>query len=325
MKHSVLPHIIKPDKKFLLTDRKRERLYFDGQHLVEVEFIENGNLAVSKVNIQGRIRRISMGKMSLSELSARYLESEDPTEILKYMVSPFSEVERIFNSIRYKWCKAILKGKKESQEYAGYNALFRVLAGFPLRNDPKGIRARKLALAEGFNVDALPLMDISREKQEMKVILKYLFDVFSSDLPGLYRELIAIKPAFHEIWADDNWLDEGEGHIDGLRDIPYRDRDRRSQVLSELHGLTNPAPRLDMTNVIYEIAIPAYLTYAPCAINQGPCFIIYRNDISCYQLLRDRENVNLNDYFLVYDYYDMPITEKELEILKRFQHFNCID
>lgn len=322
MKRSVLPHIIQPDKKLLLTDRKRERLYFDGQHLVEVEFIENGNLAVSKVSIQGRISRISMGKMSLSELSARYLESEEPTKILKYMVSPFQEVDRIFNALRVKYLLAVQHGRRNPQEYASaeFNALFKVLAGFPLRNDPKGIRARNLALAEGFNVDALPLMDVSREKQEMKVILKYLFDVFSSDLQGMYRELIAIKPGFHEIWADNNWADNG--HIEGLRESPYKDR--RSQVLREIHGLIKPILHLDLTNITYELNIPAFLTYAPCNSTEG--IISYRrsNDISCYQILRNHKSVNLSDYFLIYDYYGRSITEKELEILKRFQYHNCL-
>lgn len=323
MKRNVLPHIIQPDKKLLLTDRNRERLYYnDGSHLIEVEFVEHGNLAVSKVNVQGKIKRISMGKMSLSELSARYLESEEPTEILKYMVSPFQEAQRVFNSIRYKWCKAILKGKKESQYYAGKNALLRILSGLPLRNDPKGMRAKKLAIAEGFDVDALPLMDISREKQEMRVILKYLFDVFSNDLQGMYRELIAIKPGFHEIWADNNWADDG--HIEGLRESPYKDR-RRERVLREIHNLVGPAPRLDLTNITYELNIPAVLTFAPCNVTEGPFMYRKRNDVSCYQLLRDREKVNLSDHFFIYDYWGKDIKEKDLDALKCFQYHNCLD
>lgn len=324
MKRSALPHIIQPDKKLLLTDRKRERLYFDGQHLlVEAEFVEHGNLAVFKVNIQGKIRRISIGKMSLSELSARYLESEEPTEILKYMVSPFKEVERVLNALRVSYLLAVQHGRRNPQEYASaeFNALFKVLAGFPLRNDPKGIRARKLALAEGFNVDALPLMDVSREKQEMKVILKYLFDVFSSDLQGMYRELIAIKPGFHEIWADNNWADDG--HIEGLRESPYKDR--RSQVLREIHGLIDPAPHLDLTNITYEVNIPAFMTYAPCNSTEGPFVYRKRNDVSCYQLLRDREKINLSDHFLIYDYWGKDIKERDLDALKCFQYHNCLD
>ncbi len=288
MKHSVPPHIIQPDKKLLLTDRNRERIYYDGSHLVEVEFIENGKVMVSKVNIQGRvIKRIDIGKMSLSELSARYLESEEPTEILKYMASPFQEAERIFNAIRFKYLSAILKGRRDPQDYISseFNSLFKTLAGFPLRNDSQGLRARKLAFAEGFDVDAIPLIDVSAEKHELKIILKYLFDVFSSDLPGLYRELISIKPGFHEIWADDNWAEDG--HVEGLRDSPYKDR--RTLVLKEIHGLIDPAPHLDLTNITYEVNIPAFMTYAPCNSTEGPFVYRKRNDVSCYQLLRDRE------------------------------------
>jgi hypothetical protein len=325
MKHSVVPHIMQLDKKFLLTDRKRERLYYDGSHLVEVEFIENGNLAVFKVDMQGKVRRISMGEMSLPELSARYLESEEPNEIKKYMVNPYQEAERIFNAIRFKYLSAILKGRREPQEYISseFNSLFKSLAGFSLRNDPGGIRARKLAFAEGFSMDEIPMIDLRNEKCELKIILKYLFDVFSRDLPGLYRELIAIKPGFHEIWADDNWLDEGEGHIEGLRDSPYHDR--RTLVLKEIHGLIDPAPHLDLRNVIYEISIPAFMTYAPCNVTEGPFMYKKRNDVSCYQLLRDREKVNLSDHFLIYDYWGKDIREKDLEIIQCFQYHRCLD
>jgi hypothetical protein len=323
MKHSVLPHIMQLDKKLLLTDRNRERIYYDDSHLVEVEFIENGKLAVSKVNIQGRvIRRISIGKMSLPELSARYLESEEPTEILKYFVSPFMEVERIFNSIRFKYLSAILKGRRDSKNYISseFNSLFKSLAGLPLRNDPKGIRARKLALAEGFSMDEIPMIDLRNEKCELKIILKYLFDVFSGDLPGLYRELIAIKPGFHEIWADDNWTEDG--HVEGLKDSPYKDR--RTQVLKEIHGLIDPAPHLDLTNITYEISIPAFMTYAPCNVTEGPFMYRKRNDVSCYQTLRDRKKINLSDHFLIYDYWGKDIKEKDLDVLKCFQFHNCI-
>ena len=323
MKHSVLPHIMQPDKKLLLTDRNRERIYYDGSHLVEVEFIEHGKVGVSKVGIQDRVKRISAEKMSLPELSARYLESEEPTEIFKYLVNPFMEIERIFNTIRFKYLSAILKGRRDPQEYISseFNALFRVLAGFSLRNDLKGVRARKLAFAEGFDVDAIPLIDVSREKHELKIILKYLFDVFSSDLPGLYRELIAIKPGFHEIWADDNWAEDG--HVEGLKDSPYKDR--RTLVLKEIHGLINPAPHLDLRNVIYEISIPAFMTYAPCNVTEGPFVYRKRADISYYQLLRDRERINLSDHFFIYDYWGKEIREKDLDVLKCFQFHSCLD
>lgn len=320
MKHSVLPHIMQPDKKLLLTNR--ERIYYDGLYLFEIEFVEPAKVTVSRVSIQDRVRRISVGEMSLPELAARYLESEEPTEILKYLVNPFMEVERIFNAIRFKYLSAILKGRRNPQEYisAEFNSLFKSLAGFSLRNDPGGIRARKLAFAEGFSMDEIPMIDLRNEKCELKIILKYLFDVFSNDLPGLYRELIAIKPGFHEIWADDNWAEDG--HVEGLKDSPYKDR--RTLVLKELHGLIDPAPHLDLRNVVYEITIPAFMTYAPCNVTEGPFMYRKRNDVSCYQLLRDREKVNLSDHFLIYDYWGKDIKEKDLDVLKCFQFHNCI-
>jgi len=192
-------------EKLLLLDRKRERIYHNAnRHLVEMESIGEDLLMVNEVAVKNKIRRTMKGKMALQGVGVRYLGIDDPPEVSKYMILPIMEVERIFNAVRYKWLKAILKGKRRSKEYinARYNRLFKALAGFPLRNDPGRKRAMKLVASEGFNIDEIPIIDLAIEKQEMTIILRYLFDIFSNDLGRLYKSLLSIKPAFHEWFMD---------------------------------------------------------------------------------------------------------------------------
>jgi len=154
----------------------------------------------------------------------------------------------------------------------------------------------------------------------MATILKYLFDVFSNDLSRLYKSLLSIKPAFHERYMDFYYFDYA--HLEGLENS--LSDDRRTRVLCEIHGLRKPQAVKDLNTISREIMVPHFITYATCAITEGP--VVYRKglDVSYYEQLRKGKN-NLQDHFLIFDYFGRPITEKELEILKRFQYHNCLD
>jgi len=157
-------------EKLLLLDHKREKLYCNG-NFIEIELSQNDRLTVYQVSITKRVERIAVGVMSLQELGIKYLGLEDPSEILQHLVLPVMEIERIFNSIRYKWVKAILRGKREPSEYvnAHFNQLFKALAGcFPLRNDPGKKQAMKLVTEEGFKVEDLPIINLFRPKPNIR-------------------------------------------------------------------------------------------------------------------------------------------------------------
>jgi len=312
-------------EKLLLLDRKRERIYHDlDRHLVEIESIGEDLLMVNEVAVKNKIQRTMIGKMALQGLGVRYLGIDDVPEVSKYVILPIMEVERIFNSIRFNWLKTILKGKrKPKEEYinAKFNSLFKALAGFPLRNDFNKQRAMKLVANEGFNIEEIPIIDLSIEKIEMTTILRYLFDIFSNDLGRLYKSLLSIKPAFHEWFMDLHHFDFA--HLEGLENSPYDDR--RTFVLREIHGIRKPSKVKDLNTISFEIRVPSFITYATCAITEGP--FVYRKslDVSYYEQIRKRRRVNLNDNFLIYDYWGKDITEKDLEILKHFQFHNCLD
>ena len=158
----------------------------------------------------------------------------------------------------------------------------------------------------------------------MAIILKYLFRIHVPDWLTLYRELIAIKPGFHEIWLDTvhDW-----DHIEGLKNN-FRN-DLRSTILKEIHGLIEPvqfSSRLEMIRHIRrEISPYHYIAYAPCSYLEGSMSYRKSADISYYEALRNREKINLKDYFVIFDYFGKPIKEKDLEFLKCFQYHNCID
>jgi hypothetical protein len=322
MKHIDLKAPESEFKKLLLLDHKREKLYCKDGNLIEVEFSQDDRLTVYQVSITKRVKRMAVGVMSLQELGIKYLGLEDPSEILQHLILPVMEIERIFNSIRYKWVKTILGGKREPKEYinASFNPLFKALAGFPLRNDPGRRQAMKLVAEEGFKVEDLPIIDLSVEKHEMGLIITYLFDVFSNDLSRLYKSLLSIKPAFHERYMDFYYFDYA--HLEGLEDS-LRD-DRRTRVLQEIHGLRKPQAVKDLNTISREIMVPHFITYATCAIVEGPAAYRLRLDVSYYEQLRKGES-NLQDHFLIFDYFGRPITEMDLNMMKRFQYHRCLD
>jgi hypothetical protein len=121
------------DKPLLLADSKRERLFRTSEdNYIEVMVSHDGKPTVKKVDQS--IRKTIVEDMSLRRIGIEFLGLNDPSvpQMLKYLVIPEMEVERIFNNMRYKYLKAIdLAGFENPDKYisADYNKAFQALAG----------------------------------------------------------------------------------------------------------------------------------------------------------------------------------------------------
>jgi hypothetical protein len=290
--------------------------------LIEIEFDKNGNLIVCKIGIGKEVKRSKPLEISLRGLGIKYYGLEDPSvpKMLKYVIIPEMEVERIFNSLRLKYLTAIFEGVKKPIDYinAHFNKLFKALAGLSLRNDPGKKHAIKLLNDEGFKMNQMPIIDLEDEKKELGDILKYLFYVHKNDISQLYRELIAIKPGFHEIWLD---LKHEAGHGEALKENTKKDR--RTLILKEIHKQIKHS-NITNSKIKSEINRNSFMTYATCNITEGP--LVYRKkvDISYYEQLSKAPN-NLDGNFVIGDYYGKVLRRTGISALKYFKYHNCID
>ena len=95
-------------KKLLLANKNRDGLYRNNGSCVEIEIKPNGDLSACKFQENGE-REILPD--SLRKIGQDKLELKDPSvkQMLKYLIIPEMEVERIFNSLRYKYLYSLMK------------------------------------------------------------------------------------------------------------------------------------------------------------------------------------------------------------------------
>jgi len=310
------------DRSLLLIDSKREKLFKTGEgKYIEVMASPDGKLTVKKVDQS--IRKTIVEDMSLRRIGIEFLGLNDPpiTQMLKYLVIPEMEVERIFNNMRYKYLQAIdLAGFSNPDKYisADCNKAFQALAGKTVYQGNTSDRKENDRFYKdvGFTDKIRDELELNIEGDEMTFILHYIRYSEQTDYAGIYAELIAIKPGFHELVVHDNYFDESSYPApDGVR----------SQVFRMLRGLGELSD-LELDGLPHDIKTNSYFTYGSCNVTEGP--FVYRKSVSTsyYEKLRkirSKYNIDrLNNNFHILSYHNSIRTKKELEnLLNRAEPF----
>ena len=310
------------DRSLLLIDSKREKLFKTGEgKYIEVMASPDGKLTVKKV--YQSIRKTIVEDMSLRRIGIEFLGLNDPSvpQMMKYLVIPEMEVERIFNNMRYKYLKAIdLAGFENPDKYisADYNKAFQALAGKTVYQGNTRDRKENDWFYEdvGFTDGVRDELKLNIEGDEMTFILHYIRYSEQTDYARIYAELIAIKPGFHELMVHDNYFDESSYPVPN---------GARSQVFRMLRGIGELSD-IELDGLPHDINTNSYFTYGSCNVTEGP--FVYRKSISTsyyeeLRKIRSKYNIDrLNNNFHILSYHNSIRTKKELEnLLNRAEPF----
>ena len=310
------------DRSLLLIDSKREKLFKTGEgKYIEVMASPDGKLTVKKV--YQSIRKTIVEDMSLRRIGIEFLGLNDPSvpQMMKYLVIPEMEVERIFNNMRYKYLKAIdLAGFENPDKYisADYNKAFQALAGKTVYQGNTRDRKENDWFYEdvGFTDGVRDELKLNIEGDEMTFILHYIRYSEQTDYARIYAELIAIKPGFHELMVHDNYFDESSYPVPN---------GARSQVFRMLRGIGELSD-IELDGLPHDINTKSYFTYGSCNVTEGP--FVYRKSISTsyyeeLRKIRSKYNIDrLNNNFHILSYHNSIRTKKELEnLLNRAEPF----
>ena len=318
-------------KKLLLANQEKTGLFRcenPEESIREVRIDSKGNLSVFKVD--NNFKRAEEHN-SLRALGRNYLELKDPSvpQMLKFLVTPEMEVERIFNCIRYKYLNSLRHGVKAPGDYitADCNDLFKALCRFPIRGKNKtdmAISYHRTLRENGFPENLS--IDLENETEELNYVIKYMRDICFNNGVGRYqkealcKELIAIKPGAHERFLDLYHLynDEKSGHCNKY--LPKPGDSKRDNVLRMLHNAYKKDIRIDLSDVNSEIRIPSYLTFAPCNITEGPFIFRKSIKINYFNELRSIKKgidpMGFKSKFYYLDYFGMKANlsdEKKLD------------
>jgi hypothetical protein len=215
------------NKKLLVSNANQDGLLLtrDGNNIL-VEFDLNGQM--STVAISGSFGLTPIENMSLRQVGEQYMQLEDPStkNVMKHLILPEMEVERIFNCVRYRYLTAIFVSDFENpQQYMNskYNKAFQALAGIKVTQE-EGAEKRDndyFWQVAGFSRKAKEL-DWGKDIADLERILGiFRIQGLRFDYSTLYKELIAIKPGFHELMIHGDYFDKiPKGYT--LRDKVFR-------------------------------------------------------------------------------------------------------
>ncbi len=222
--------------------------------------------------------------------------------MLKYLVTPEMEVESIFNSVRYKYILSIYRsGLENPQQYlnAKYNHAFQSLAGiYVFRGFKKsGVDNDYYWKSAGFKSPQKTGITFDKERADLKFILNYLRSLKLDNYMDIYKELIAIKPGFHELYIHSDYFDK--------KSLP-RGNDLRSQILRSLRG-ENDLKEVKLDRLPHEINSKSYFTYASCNVTEGP-FVLRKSIKTSYydqiRKIKSKDDIkDLEKNFYIFNYY----------------------
>lgn len=330
-------------KKLLLTDTDKRKLFRDNHNnksYIEVEINNKGDLFVHEFSIKKERKKLDI---SLSGIGGTYLRLKDQSvpQMLKYLVTPEMEVERIFNSLRYKYLESLKDGKMRPECYVSStcNDLLKSIFKLPFRgirkNEKKG-HWKKILSKNSFPIEYG--IDIEDESEELRFIISYMRNIaFNKNTKEeeqirLYSELIAIKPGFHEVFIDMLYKPDPEKNHCGTYRREYSE-DQRNNVLRILHNIRKgqPQPPFYTSKMNAQIKVPSYITFAACAITEGP-FVFRKNmsvryfdDIKSIKKTGDKSL--FGNKFHILDYYgekekgNLASKKKLKELLYRAEKF----
>lgn len=308
------------DKLLLLSNKNRDGLYkttndeivqlkIDSKGLLQCNFIKSGI--------------VNNKAYSLRKIGIDFLEKKDPSveSILKYLIAPEMEIERIFNSIRFKYLQSILFSdiKNPSEKIStDFNKAFQSFAGIKIYqgNTQNRVDNDSFWKSAGFTKEAKDGISFEKDFKDLNFIIGYLRKLDVKNYNQIYSELIAIKPGFHEIYIHNNYFDSNEP----LRKEPENNDSDRDIVFKLLRGFgVLDEISLDKLKP-NEINRMKYFSYAPCNVTEGP--FVFRKNISVsyfdeiQKINQKKELKKLEDNFHILDYYqNKSMTRKEFEKL----------
>jgi hypothetical protein len=271
-----------------------------------LQFDEEGNHVVSEISSTG-CRQI---EVTLHELGERYLNLADTSldNILRYLVTPEMEVERIFNCLRFKYLSAIyLSGFIVPDKYISsrYNKSFQTLAGLKVYQGAAKERKDNDAFWQdaGFTVSARE-QNWQKERDEMQTILSLIKRLSLHSVTSYYAELIAIKPGFHELYVHDDYFES-----DTIPDASTP----RSMVFRMLRNKED-ITSLELSVFPSEINKNSYFSYAPCTVTEGPFVFRKSVSVSYFDSIRGittkKQIRTLQDKFHILDYYHADLSSR---------------
>ncbi len=285
---------------------------------------------------------------SLRGLGRQVFGWGDPSvpAVLSRLVTPEMEIERIFNCYRHKYVRS-LASREQPREWVaerltscGGNDLFTALIGGTFRGDTGGVRRQRVLAQHGFGSKPLP-ENFDTEAVELQRAVRLLLDDprESNRRDGSYRELLAIKPGFHERW----YLPQV--HVQHNKDVlceAMRRKEKHQQVTTDLrraivllsfHGVNNDEI-LDLKTVRQEMS--RYRQFSQCHATEGPCFARKCAKVDLRDALPgaaradaspDGGHETLRRHCWVYDYREAICEDQESisNVLKRMEKFTAHD
>lgn len=313
-------------KTFLLADKSKEKLFkTDNDAFIQLYPDNSGNLFFYELFPNFKSEQLDM---SLEEIGINFLKLNNPSkqEVLRYFVSPEMEIERIFNNLRYKYLKSIyLSGLENPQKYinADYNKAFQSLAGLPVYQGSVKVRKDNddFWKEAGFIDPSKTGISFENERDELRFILRYIRNLKLDNYSQFYRELIAIKPGFHEMWVHGDYFESCPSKYNA-RSIIFR-------LLRHIDDLeVNEID--DLERLPRDINSKSYFTYASCNVTEGPFVFRKSPEISYYDKIREikcKDDLKkLGNEFYILDYYHNQIDsldklKKLLEEAEKFLNF----
>ena len=307
--------IISVGRPLLLTNIYRDGLFIlpDSTSCLLIQVHQSGDHVVSELT-QNVCRQIHI---SLRGVGERYLNLKDPqlNTVLKYLVTPEMEVERIFNCLRFKYLNAIYLSKFENpQQFITYkyNKAFQTLSGLTIyQGNPPQRRVNDSYWQDaGFTTEARD-QNWQKEHHDMQRVIAILKRISTQPLTRLYAELIAIKPGFHELYVHHNYFE---------RSTMPRGKSPRDEVFRLLRNVGDISA-LSLNRLPAEINKNNYISYAPCNVTEGPFVCRKRPSVSYVteiQQITSKDRIHeLEDSFHILDYYrhDLSTREKLAEFL----------
>jgi len=306
------------NKTLLLTNSERSGLFaLDKKSYILIKINNEGELAVNEITDTV----FNQKNISLRKFGETCLNLNDPSVnvMLKYLVTPEMEVERIFNNLRYKYLQALYFSRFDCpKKYinASYNKSFQTLAGLTVYQGNTKQRKDNDAFWKeaGFKTKAKE-QNWEKERTELQNILSLLKQLEAKSVSRLYAELIAIKPGFHELFIHDNYFDS----------MPKgaTPRDKVFRMLRNKEDIS----ALALGKLPKEINKNSYFSYAPCNVTEGP--FVFRKGIAVsyfdkIRKIRSKKKLHeLTENFHILDYYheDISSHDKLGRLLERAKFF----
>lgn len=312
------------NKILVLANQNRDGLFqlpISNSHVVVV-FNQDGDFQLREVSCTTN-RGLDF---TLREVGHRYLNL-DSDSISRFLVTPEMEVERIFNTIRFRYLKAVrLSSFTNPKKYLHYrfNKAFQALAGLKVYQGNASVRKDNDTFWQeaGFTADARE-QNWQKDRDELESVLKLLKVVTPKPVTRAYAELLAIKPGFHELFLHGDYFD---AHTIPTGTSPRDQVFRMLRNKVELSSLT-------LDEFPKEINKRAYFGYAPCNVTEGPFVFRKSLDVSYFDEIRrirtKRQIRTLKDKFHILDYYRHDLStqdklERFLELAEPFCRYPAV-